>query len=215
MFNTVNSFNSNDFYNTPFELTEPKQEQIMFFLSREDMLLNGVMYRTTEMKQNFEEDTFLDMFIYQSGKKNGKKIFSLEGFKESSSLVKKAVSSGKMMKDKPEMWLQKRLKEENYFTLMNNAYRDRNIQFLDSLNTSMYSENYMENMLYIRNRNMTEKIDSIAKTGSLFSAIGAAHLGGKKGVIEMLREKGYTVTALTSKITGKATVLKKEIKIKL
>jgi uncharacterized protein YbaP (TraB family) len=215
MFNGINSFNSNDFYNTPFKLTEPKQEQIMFFLSREDMLLNGVMYRTTEMKQNFEEDTFLDMFIYQSGKKNGKKIFSLEGFKESSSLVKKAVSSGKMKKNKPEMWLQKRLKDENYFTLMNNAYRDRNIQFLDSLNTSMYTENYMENMLYIRNRNMTEKIDSIAKTGSLFSAIGAAHLGGEKGVIEMLREKGYTVTALTSEITSKATVLKKAIEDKV
>lgn len=215
MFNGVNSFNSNDFYNTPFKLTEPKQEQIMFFLSREDMLLNGVMYRTTEMKQNFEEDTFLDMFIYQSGKKNGKKIFSLEGFKESSSLVKKAVSSGKMKKNKPEMWLQKRLKDENYFTLMNNAYRDRNIQFLDSLNTSMYTENYMENMLYIRNRNMTKKIDSIAKTGSLFSAIGAAHLGGEKGVIEMLREKGYTVTALTSEITSKATVLKKAIEDKV
>ena len=213
--NAVNSFNSKDFYNAPFELKEPKQDQIMFFLSREDMLLNGVMYRTNDMRQNFEEDTFLDMFIYQSGKKNGKKVFSLEGFKESSSLVKKAVSSGEMMKDKPEMWLQKRLKDENYFTLMNNAYRDRNIQFLDSLNTSMYTENYMENMLYIRNRNMTEKIDSIAKTGSLFSAIGAAHLGGEKGVIEMLREKGYSVTALTSKITSKATVLKKAIEDKV
>ncbi len=214
-FNAVNNFNANDFYNAPFELEEPKQEQIMFFLSREDMLLNGVMYRTNEMRQNFQEDTYLDMFIYQSGKKNGKKIFSLEGFKESSSLVKKAVSSGKMMKDKPEMWLQKRLKDENYFTLMNNAYRDRKIQFLDSLNASMYTENYMKNMLYIRNRNMTENIDSIAKKGSLFSAIGAAHLGGKKGVIEMLREKGYTVTALTSEITNRATVLKKKIEDKV
>lgn len=214
-FSPVNSFNSRDFYNTPFQLLEPKQQEIMFFLSREDMLLNGVMYRTNQMMQNFQEDTFLDMFIYQTGKKNGKKIFSLEDFKESSSLVKKAVSSGKMMKDKPDMWLQKRLNDENYFTLMNNAYRDRNIQFLDSLNSAMYSDSYLKNMLYIRNRNMAEKIDSIVKTGSLFSGIGAAHLGGEKGVLQMLRDKGYTVTPFTSAITNKATTLKKSIEEKV
>ena len=214
-FSTVHSKSSSDFYDSSFVLKEPKQEEITFFLSREDVLLNGVMFRTNQIMQDFEEDTFLDMFIYQSGKKSGKKIFSLERFKESSALVQKAVAFGKMIKRKPDRWLQKLLKEDSYFTLMNNAYRDRNIQLLDSLNVGMYTENYMKNMLYTRNKNMTVQIDSIVQTGSLFSAIGAAHLGGEKGVIALLRAKGYSVNPLVSSITKKASALKKSIEYKV
>ena len=214
-FNGAGTTNSRDFYNTPFKFSEPKQQEIMFFLSREDMLLNGIMYRTNQGMQNFQEDTFLDMFIYQTGKRNGKKIFSLEDSKEAMYLVKKAVSSSDFRKKKPDLWLQKKLKDEDYFTLMNNAYRDRNIQFIDSLNESMYSKKYMKNMLFIRNRNMVNSMHSIMKQGSLFSAIGAAHLSGKQGVIAMLKEKGYTVEPLTSKITEKAETLKKSIEDKV
>jgi hypothetical protein len=73
----------------------------------------------------------------------------------------------------------------------------------------------MKNMLYIRNQNMANSIDSIAKKGALFSAVGAAHLGGKKGVIQILRDKGYKVEALTSKITQKAEKAKKAIENKV
>ena len=203
--------NNSDFYNSPFQLLEPKQQEIMFYLSREDMLLNGILYRTNQMMQDFQEDTFLDMFIYQTGKKNGKKIYSLEDYKESSSLVKKATSSSKTHKDKPDDWLQKKLKEDGFLSIMNNAYRDRKINLLDSINKGMYTEAYMKNMLYKRNENMVNSIDSITKKGSLFSAVGAAHLGGEKGVIAMLRERGYTVKPLFSDITKKAIETKKQI----
>ncbi|MFK8061439.1 MAG: TraB/GumN family protein [Polaribacter sp.] len=207
--------NNTNFYNAPFKLDEPKQQEIMFYLSREDVLLNGILYRTNQMMQDFQEDTFLDMFIYQTGKKNGKKIYSLEDYKESSSLVKKATTTGDVMKDKPDTWLESKLKDENYLMLLNNAYRDRKVAFLDSINTAMYSKNYMKNMLYIRNENMANSIDSITKKGSLFSAVGAAHLGGEKGVIAILRERGYTVEALTSNITKSAETAKKEIENKV
>lgn len=203
--------NNSDFYNSPFQLLEPKQQEIMFYLSREDMLLNGILYRTNQMMQDFQEDTFLDMFIYQTGKKNGKKIYSLEDYKESSSLVKKATSSSKTHKDKPDDWLQKKLKEDGFLSIMNNAYRDRKINLLDSINKGMYTEAYMKNMLYKRNENMVNSIDYITKKGSLFSAVGAAHLGGEKGVIAMLRERGYTVKPLFSDITKKAIETKKQI----
>ena len=207
--------NTSDFYNTPFKLLEPKQQEIMFYLSREDMLLNGILYRTNQSMQNFQEDTFLDMFIYQTGKKNGKKIYSLEDYNISSALVKKATTSSKAIKEKPAVWLQKKLKEDGLLSIMNNAYRDRKIHLLDSINKGMYSKDYMSNMLYIRNENMVNSIDSITKKGSLFSAVGAAHLGGEKGVIAMLRDRGYTVKPLLSKITKKADLEKKKIEDKV
>lgn len=212
-FSMFNSTRGNNFYNAGFELKEPKQQEVMFFISRDDILLNGVLYRTNQMKQNFQEETYLDMFIYQTGRKFGKKIYSLEDIKRSSYLVKKA--SGDPMKEKPDLWLQKRFKEENFYQMMNNAYRDRNIFLLDSLNSGMYNKSYLENMLYIRNQEMADNIDRIVHEGSLFSAIGAAHLAGDKGVINMLREKGYTVTPLLSEETEKGKDIKTSIEEKI
>ncbi len=45
-----------------------------------------------------------------------------------------------------------------------------------------------------RNRSMTEKIDEYLRKGeTCFIVVGAAHLVGKDGILERLREKGYTV----------------------
>ncbi|GGF79980.1 TraB/GumN family protein [Wenyingzhuangia marina] len=205
---SLSSFNL-DFYNTPFKLEQYKQEELMFFLSRESMLLNRVLYRTNPMTQNFQEDTFLDMFIYQSGKRFGKPIYSLEDYDRSSYLVKKATAAAP--KEKADIWLQKLLKKQNYYDLMNNAYRDRNIYFLDSLNKGSNTEFFMKNMLYKRNEEMANNIEKIATNGSLFSAIGAAHLAGEKGVIQLLRNKGYKVTPLLSKESSKGKGLKQKI----
>ena len=51
-----------------------------------------------------------------------------------------------------------------------------------------------EKLIYERNRNMAEKIGAYLKTkGTYFVVIGAAHLVGEKGIVEILRGKGYRV----------------------
>lgn len=45
-----------------------------------------------------------------------------------------------------------------------------------------------------RNHNWIPKIKEFSKDKSLFIAVGAGHLGGKEGVIELLKKEGYTVT---------------------
>jgi hypothetical protein len=41
---------------------------------------------------------------------------------------------------------------------------------------------------------MTEKIDGYLRKGeTVFIVVGAAHLVGKDGILERLREKGYAV----------------------
>ncbi|MEW6068742.1 MAG: TraB/GumN family protein [Nitrospirota bacterium] len=54
-----------------------------------------------------------------------------------------------------------------------------------------------EKFLYERNRNMALKIEDFLKTkDTYFVIVGAGHLVGKKGIIEILREKGYPVEQL-------------------
>jgi uncharacterized protein YbaP (TraB family) len=49
-------------------------------------------------------------------------------------------------------------------------------------------------LLYERNRNMVSKIEGFLKTAeTYFVIVGAGHLVGDKGIIEMLRKKGYLV----------------------
>lgn len=54
-----------------------------------------------------------------------------------------------------------------------------------------------EKFLYERNRNMVSKIEKFLKTGeNYFIVVGAAHLIGKNGIIQLLKQKGYVVKQL-------------------
>ena len=48
-------------------------------------------------------------------------------------------------------------------------------------------------LLYDRNIKMATRIHEKAKANSLFSAVGAGHLFGKKGVLKLLKSQGATV----------------------
>jgi len=52
---------------------------------------------------------------------------------------------------------------------------------------------YMDLLLYARNRKWAKNLDSLLGKRSLLIAVGAAHLPGKGGVIDLLRKEGYTV----------------------
>jgi uncharacterized protein YbaP (TraB family) len=51
-------------------------------------------------------------------------------------------------------------------------------------------------LLATRNKNWISRIQQITKEKPTFFAVGAGHLGGKKGVIALLRNEGFTVKAV-------------------
>ncbi|MRI00967.1 TraB/GumN family protein [Kriegella sp. EG-1] len=205
--------NPSGFYSTPFVLKNPKKEEIGAYLSFEDRRVNNILYRTNEYSQNFEEETYLDMFIYQAGKKFEKPVIALEDLEESAALVGRA--SLNAMKQKPDEWLQKKMQEQDPMSILQDAYRNRNINLLDSIDNAMYTKHYLKNMLYTRNQNMADRLDSVMQTSKVFTGIGAAHLPGKNGVIAMLKKKGYIVKPLTSKATHKGKRLKEMFETKI
>ncbi|MEM7382088.1 MAG: TraB/GumN family protein, partial [Bacteroidota bacterium] len=194
------------FYSRAFTVRAPSKEQLASYLAFEDGMLNNILYRTNEYSQNFEEETYLDMFIYQAGAKFDKPIIALEDLEEATALVGRA--SMNAVKPKPDEWLQKRMKRQDLMLLMQDAYRERNINLLDSIDRAMYTDHYLENMLYIRNRNMAHSLDSVMRIGKVFAGIGAAHLPGEQGVISLLRDKGYNVKPLVSRSTSRGLQLK-------
>lgn len=51
-----------------------------------------------------------------------------------------------------------------------------------------------EELLDKRNKNWIPKMENLMNSKTCFFAVGAGHLGGPNGVIELLRQKGYEVT---------------------
>ena len=55
---------------------------------------------------------------------------------------------------------------------------------------------FEETMITSRNRTMAENAEPILAKGNAFIAVGALHLPGPEGLVELFRKAGYTVTAV-------------------
>jgi uncharacterized protein YbaP (TraB family) len=206
-----NNYGYGAFYSN-FYITKPKKEDLYPLFRGTNYNLIGLLSRTNEMNKDYQEDTYLDMFIYRTGRKYGKKTLGLEDVKSSTINIMKAEAKVKP-KDVEEnrQKLKKLLKNKNYNEAMMDYYREKDLDMLDSLTVLSSSETYLKAMLYDRNTDMVKSIDSIMKTGSLFAAVGAAHLPGKNGIIEALRAKGYTVKPVFGEYTDEGRKTKKQI----
>lgn len=154
-------------------------------------VINNLLYRSySDNSSDFEEDTYLDMYIYQVGKKMGKKVAGVEDYAESMRLMAEAYRDAAKEKNKKEKSFDN--DEEYTPAKIQEAYRTGNLDLLDSINRlNSQSEAFDEKFLYRRNEIQANSIDSILKKLSLFVGVGAAHLPGERGVIELLRKKGY------------------------
>lgn len=69
-------------------------------------------------------------------------------------------------------------------------------EFGDKLGTAADQALFDRTMIVNRNRNMADRAVPILEKGNALIAVGALHLPGEGGVIELLRAKGYTLSAV-------------------
>ncbi|MEO6669587.1 MAG: TraB/GumN family protein [Ferruginibacter sp.] len=167
------------------------QDELQLALQTEPAVVNSLLYRSYKSKEDFEEDTFLDLYIFQTGRKLGKKAAGVENYYESERLVLEAYADMAKEKKKRTIDMDPEL-AGNITEKLQNAYRRGDLDLMDSLDLLMEnSDAFREKFLYRRNEIQANSIDSIIRNISLFAGVGAAHLPGNRGVIELLRKKGY------------------------
>ncbi|WP_207512825.1 TraB/GumN family protein [Longitalea luteola] len=78
------------------------------------------------------------------------------------------------------------------------VYRQQNLERMDSLmhKSDPGMDEYMDILLYGRNRHWVDQMPAIMKDSTILFAVGAGHLPGEQGVINLLRKKGYKVTPM-------------------
>ena len=169
------------------------QDNLKAALSTEPPVVNSLLYRSYKVKEDFEEDTFLDLYIFQAGRKLGKEPAGVEDYYESEKLVMEAYSDMANEKKKKELDLEGE-SVSSLLQKLQQAYRNGDLDLMDSLDNKMEkSPAFREKFLYRRNEIQAASIDSILKIKSLFVGVGAAHLPGNRGVIALLRKMGYTL----------------------
>ncbi len=160
-------------------------------MSSEPAMVNSLLYRSYKAREDFEEDTFLDLYIFQTGKKLGKRSTAVEDYVETEKIVMEAYTD--MAREKKKKLVDP--DNESKYDIeqkLQDAYRNGDLDLMDSLDRMLdRSAAFMEKFLYKRNEIQANSIDTILKKSSLFAGVGAAHLPGQRGVIELLRQKGY------------------------
>ena len=131
---------------------------------------------------------FYEMEFIGLAKKSKKSIGGLETVEAQIQFLNKAYSD-----DEKIAMLQETNGEETAKMVQN--YKNENLPELykESTTPKLMNENSKKWMLEVRNTNWVVKMPDIMKDKSTFFAVGAAHLLGEQGVINLLRKKGYTV----------------------
>lgn len=208
-----------EFYNTITSVNPPDDDILKEALIDNSDLINHLLYRfagSTD-NRNYEETTYLDLYIYQTGKKLKKKMLGLENFEKSMQMTMQAMLPDS---DEDENSIKNKRKRTGYTVNVNEkiekAYRRWNLNELDSLMKLTYtSKNYEKYLIIERNKIMANSMDSIMQTGSLFAAVGAAHLPGETGLINLLKADGYTVRPVLGEETFSGKKQRDKMKKKL
>lgn len=83
------------------------------------------------------------------------------------------------------------------------AYNDQNLVKLEEMinKSDVGISSFTELLLYNRNRNWVKKLKGLMKDKTVLIAVGAGHLPGTQGVIELLKKEGYKVEPVDNKVS--------------
>nr|WP_314839840.1 TraB/GumN family protein [uncultured Flavobacterium sp.] len=131
---------------------------------------------------------FYEMELSSIAKAGNKKLGGLETGEAQMQFMGKAYNDDQMIAMLKESKLEDTQK-------MVQSYKNENLVELYSqiTNPKFLNENSKKWLLEERNTNWVEKMPSLMKDKSSFFAVGAGHLLGEKGVINLLKKAGYTV----------------------
>lgn len=141
--------------------------------------------------QSYEE-TFMKM-----AKQENKEILGLETVQDQFGAMDKMG-----MKKQADMMLVKLVDNwadgKQEFKQLISDYKNQDVEALlaDMSKSKSMDSDFENDLLVTRNQNWIPKMQQIIKEKPTFFAVGAGHLGGKKGVIALLRNAGFTVKAV-------------------
>ena len=151
----------------------------------------------------------MEQLIMQEAKKQKKRIEGLETMAFQMSIfdsIPYKVQAEQLLKYTTTTGDQTEASKE--FNDMMDAYKEQDLEKLESFIKKGEDGlgDYEDILLNNRNKNWVQKLKTIIHVRPVTIAVGAGHLPGKTGVIELLRKEGYKVIPVANK-TGNKNVI--------
>ena len=142
---------------------------------------------------------FLDMMLYNQAAAAGKRVYGLETIAEQIGAMERMSHELQIAMLRDAVAQHGQL--EQIIEQLINAYVRRDLKALESIsNAAMQKGNaqvaevFNAEVLDRRNYRMLERMQPRLREGNAFIAVGALHLPGQKGLLNLLRNKGYRVS---------------------
>lgn len=195
------------------ELINEKSSRKGFDLSRirkkDPITLDYLLDDSFDDKKD-EMPLFLDAFLFYKAKEMKKPVIALERYEDQVDLIynadKEKVKEAILSKTDSVRWT-------DHLEDMISVYESGDISLIEKRIENM-REGVADLFLNERNVKMVAVLDSVMPRQALFIGVGAAHLPGEKGIIALLRQRGYTVSRVEPFFTMNLdSILDREIEI--
>ena len=153
-----------------------------------------------------ESAVAMEQLIVEEAKKNNKDIKGLETMAYQAGIFDSIPY--KIQADQLVQYIDSASAENNAeskeFRELSDAYKSQDLDKLEEISnkTDISLTNFSDLLLYNRNHNWVEKLKTLMISKSLLIAVGAGHLPGQKGVINLLRKAGYVVKPVKNVMTN-------------
>jgi uncharacterized protein YbaP (TraB family) len=142
----------------------------------------------------FDMPTFMDAYLYGIAKRQGKILGAVEDVQDQLGIVdelgnKLDTSDLLQSKDKLRFTLEDMIK----------SYMAQDLNRIEEYDKTGLSDEMQDKLFLRRNIKMARRMDSLARIHSFFFAVGAGHLPGDSGVINLLKKNGFTVEPIFAK----------------
>lgn len=160
-------------------------------------------YLFLEDEDNTNMPTFLDGYLFQRAKALNKVVYGLEEFEQQMTMMEGAFTTENDQYFHPDSFLSQLDLEEKAFDFLLKTYEEGDLTKIEKL--PHFEKDFFEAEWMIKRNNiMIASMDTLMKTGSIFTAVGVGHLPGEHGLIHLLQEAGYSVRPVSASFTGLA-----------
>lgn len=167
------------------------QQPLAAFDTTSPMLLLNLL---AEAQLSAEQNVALDKVLYDLAQQADKKIVGLETFQEQLAVFKEF--------NLAEQYRALKQVATNFSRYRQNLKKTTNAYLKGDMNQlyqlSKRSIGSMRKvLLYERNKTMATRFEAYTQDQTLFAAVGAGHLGGQKGILRLLKKKGYQLRPIS------------------
>ena len=186
-------------------LTEEEYKQVKTFFSSQNSLIPFSMLETykpmlaastlMQASLNCKKQVAMEQLVMKEAKAGGKKINGLETMAFQMSIFDSIPYSVQAKQLYQYVANYNKESGNTEFEELTNAYLSQQLEKLEEITNreEMGMAAFTEVLLYRRNEAWTKKMDELMPNQSLVVAVGAGHLPGERGVINLLRKAGYKV----------------------